>query len=756
MNIVNGSVDHSDQLEVQPERASTTASARADEISERRRLGKRKALLLIGPCVLLALLHVGLALTRDRPLVFADEAGYLGNARFLAGGLPIKLYRSAAYSPGYSLLLVPFYWLGLSPARTYQAILILNGLLASTQYISLVYWMRRVLGERSPYAYAIAFVTSLYPAFLVQPLLAMSESAVVPLSAVLPLVAYATVEKKRASMAALFGALVAYLYVVHPRYICSLALAAFGVTALAVARVLPRRSALAALLTLGSGALAGRALMNYVTAANHGGAVSAGSRLHSLTTSSGLAKLALEMAGQYWYLVAATAGLAVVGLLALGALALRSPEGGRRLESPGWNAIVFTLLGAGLAFNVSSLFMSTGDRVDHFIYGRYNEGTLAPFIATGLWAMFRRETTWRATARTLGVVLASALLLPPLLIWARGDAWLGHTNVGNILGIILQWEWFSETRLLGIGAVAAGAYLLLVFAVRWRPVWSIVLLAGMFLPVAFEGHRRFLKTQQGRAARQVLFDRVAALPDISKISYDASYSDPPTLFFGQYILPKTEFVFFESARGEQPPSDIVLGHESWPGADELPAELLGRDRLGYSLWRLQKGCTTSGDVAAGFGAATPPGVTATGFYPAESWPIGAVRWTNGQASIQIPVLKPAFAARNLYVDIASVGPSRNRVVISANGRELFSGKLGKGRSRLLLSLENVPAESPLDVQIQSRTFVPAESSTSADARTLGVALHDLRVLDERCLSDASLFGSDQARVVDGPRPTVNE
>jgi hypothetical protein len=108
MNLVNGSVVPSEQPEEQPERSSIETRAPADEGSERRALDKRKALLLLGPCLFLAALHVGLALTRDRPLIFADEAGYLGNARFLAGGLPIKLYRSAAYSPGYSLLLVPF------------------------------------------------------------------------------------------------------------------------------------------------------------------------------------------------------------------------------------------------------------------------------------------------------------------------------------------------------------------------------------------------------------------------------------------------------------------------------------------------------------------------------------------------------------------------------------------------------------------------------------------------------------------------
>ncbi len=69
---------------------------------------------MVVPCLGLVVLHVLFALTRDRPLIFADEAGYIGNARYLAGGLPIKMLNSAAYYPGYSLLLMPVFWLGLS------------------------------------------------------------------------------------------------------------------------------------------------------------------------------------------------------------------------------------------------------------------------------------------------------------------------------------------------------------------------------------------------------------------------------------------------------------------------------------------------------------------------------------------------------------------------------------------------------------------------------------------------------------------
>lgn len=152
--------------------------ASAIEAAPRMRERLLRRVWLIAPCVVLVVLHVLFALSRDRPLIFADEAGYIGNARYLAGGLPIQMLKAGAYYPGYSLLLTPLFWLGLSAPQTYRAILILNGLLISTTFISLIFWIRWVLADTSKHGYGIALAASVYPTFFVQPGFAMSESAV--------------------------------------------------------------------------------------------------------------------------------------------------------------------------------------------------------------------------------------------------------------------------------------------------------------------------------------------------------------------------------------------------------------------------------------------------------------------------------------------------------------------------------------------------------------------------------------------------
>jgi hypothetical protein len=705
-----------------------------------------RSLLIIGPCLILIILHVTLALMRNRPLIFADEAGYIGNARYLAGGLPIKLLKSVAYSPGYSLLITPLFWLGLSPAHTYQAILIANGLLLSTCYVSLVYWVRWVLSDDSRYAYLIAFATSLYPAFLVQPLFAMSESAIIAISSALPLSAYWLVRSKKAWAGVLFGFLVAFLYAVHPRYLGTIGVAVAGIAALGVARVLPRRALVASLLTLGTGVILGRQLTAFTNEASSGHTIDAGAKLSKLPTTAGIYNLLIEAMGQFWYLVVASYGLAVLGLIGVIALGMRPAADSPRRASPAWNALIFTVGSAAVGFGVSSLFLSGASRVDHFIYGRYNEGVVAPFIATGLWSLTQLgRAWWSLTWRALFVAL-SGTVLAALLLWGRGVAWEGRPNLANVLAIVPQLQALSENDLLGISLLAAGGYLAVALASLWRPWLGIGLLAAIFSFIGYHSHLYFLGMQAGRAQRQVLYDRIATMPGVDRISYDASYFDPVSLFFGQYFLPHTEFDFFESDRGEQPKSPYFIGRQKWARAKEFEPLVISKDKLGFTLWGPPLGgcCPANDPSLMSFGSKPVPGVAEEGFYNPENWPTGPARWTNGDARLWIPIKPSDLATSHLLVDIASVGPSANRVSLYANGNQLFRGKIAKGRSTLVFPLSDVPADDKLDVKIESDTFVPHDHSDSEDMRQLGVALHSIRVMRECCLLEHNPFSPAKA------------
>jgi hypothetical protein len=695
----------------------------------------QRVLWLLVPCLVLIVLHVAVALSRDRPLIFADEAGYIGNARFLAGGLPIKMLKSGAYYPGYSLILAPLFWLGLEPQKTYQAILVVNGLLVSTAFVSLVYWLRRVLGESSRYAYGIAFAASVYPSFFVQPGFAMSESAVIGVSSVLPLLVYWLVQSKRLLAGVAVAAVTVFLYAIHPRFVGTVGIVVVGFGVLSALRVLSWRVTLPSWLVLAVCMLGTKRLSAYVKVANQGGSFDGGNRAAVLLTPRGIWSLTLEVLGQFWYLEAATAGLVLVGVIASIRLLIWPAKalGGR--TSPAWIAQLFTIVTAALAFAVSCAFMSEPERVDHFIYGRYNEAVLAPVLAVGIWELTRAGKAWRSHASKVPVVAAGLVLTAVVLHWARGDAWLEKANMANILALIPYMKLVSGLKLVTISLVALAVYLVVTVSMRWRPWLGIAVLSSCFLVGSVFAQRSFLSMQRGRATRQVLFDRATRLTDIDRVSYDQSYFDPVTLFFGQYILPTAAFDFFESSRGQMPKSDYILGHQKWPAASTLSAELIGRDKWGYSLWSAKGCCSKSDQSFTIYGAEAVAGVAEAGFYTTEAWPIGPVRWTNGEASLSIPVDKAAIPTSNVYVDIAEAGATKSRIVVFANGRELFNGKVVRGRSRLTLPLSNIPLEDVLELKIKSDTFVPSEGQGNEDSRQLGIAIRAIRIVRECCMAE---------------------
>ena len=73
-------------------------------------------ILVLVPYLLLVVVHLLMGLQMKQPTVLADEVGYLGNARYLAGVASMPDLRYCTfYHFGYSLFLVPLFWLFKDP-----------------------------------------------------------------------------------------------------------------------------------------------------------------------------------------------------------------------------------------------------------------------------------------------------------------------------------------------------------------------------------------------------------------------------------------------------------------------------------------------------------------------------------------------------------------------------------------------------------------------------------------------------------------
>jgi hypothetical protein len=185
--------------------------------TEPRRLGW----LLVAGYLLQVALRLAISYGRAGPINFADETGYLVNARVLSGGLPGQLDTAAFYRGGYSLLLVPAFWLGHGPLWEYRYVLVTNAVLSSLTFPLVYALLTRVFRVSRGVAAGAAFLAALYPPLVVTTQFAWAESLlpVLVLAAAITLAATTTATGRWAAVgwAVACGSCAGALYTTHGR-----------------------------------------------------------------------------------------------------------------------------------------------------------------------------------------------------------------------------------------------------------------------------------------------------------------------------------------------------------------------------------------------------------------------------------------------------------------------------------------------------------------------------------------------------------
>ncbi|WP_188192829.1 hypothetical protein [Nonomuraea sp. SYSU D8015] len=364
---------------------TTLSMARVPESALREEQGRPRRLwwlLAVGWAV-----HVALRLWLYRyhagPVANPDETGYLLAARWLAGGPGADLSGSTFYQGGYALLLVPVFWVTSDPAVAYRMVVVAGSVAAAGAFPLAYALLRRLaLGWRA--ALVMAFAAGLSPALLVFAGLALAD-AILPVLVLAWLIAvHDLAARGSVSAGAAAGALAGYATAVHLRGMVVLAVCALVVGALI--RRVPRAAAVAALGAAGLTVLAGQALNGALAAALYprGARDLSGMLADRLTSLDGQAWALSGAAGQFWYLIAATWGLAGVGLAGAAVVLLRrsAPLPQRVLAG----ALLATTLGIAYA---SSAALPDEHRVGNYAYGRYLACVAVAWTLAGLIVLVR-------------------------------------------------------------------------------------------------------------------------------------------------------------------------------------------------------------------------------------------------------------------------------------------------------------------------------------------------------------------------------
>lgn len=313
--------------------------------------------------------------------ITADEPATLAMSRWLSGSGRWSMFGFSTWQPGLAIVAAPIHLVVDDRTQLLRSILVLNAVISAIAALVLVRVLRRLVDAPSTFVYFAAAAVALAPMSMVSSTFVWAEP-LVTLSFLTSLVwLMRFYEGHRLVDGAAAIAFAAGGWLSHGRL-----LMLFGiVVVLVLGRALATREREQAIVLAGVATLSYAmctAIASVVTAqvwdtpARTNSVRGIGARFFDVPGA------ATSLLGQVWYQLVATCGVVVIGVVAVVRAGAHDPEHPNR-------SVDARLLGACVIPQValSVVFMIDRTRVDHDIYGRYNDAILWPVLALGLITM---------------------------------------------------------------------------------------------------------------------------------------------------------------------------------------------------------------------------------------------------------------------------------------------------------------------------------------------------------------------------------
>lgn len=434
----------------------------------------------IGALIAFVLLRAAVVLTADRPAITPDESGTWAIARYLTGGDPLIFMRDM---PKYPLVagmaVAPWSLLPGDPVLRYRlALLALSALTVVAAW--LVRSTLRELAIGGPLVPAVGFVAVLlFPATFATGSFTWAEPTIV-LCLVAVMWSVVRLVHRPAVAPLVVGAVAAGLApATHGRLVAVPVVWVLLLVWMVVRRHDPRigvaHGAAAATVTVGV-ALACRALGSAVvdTLWDDPSTVARFEPGTSVLDPDLWAMFGAVLAGQVWYLLVSTGGLALVGAAVLAHRCLRPRDAADRITAVAVGALLSSVVAVSVL--TTAVAHHAGDtsrasifalRPDHLVYGRYNDVVglvLAVIGVAGLSTIRGRRAAVPLLAAAAGAMFVCAL--PP---WLRMPDTVADTMDLTIAGTAVLVRSDGALPLLGQSLLGALVALVVALACRRGP-----------------------------------------------------------------------------------------------------------------------------------------------------------------------------------------------------------------------------------------------------------------------------------------------
>jgi hypothetical protein len=528
------------------------------------------------------------------PSTRPDELSYLLNGRVLTGHneTPLPGVR-AFYQAGYSMVTAVGALFGASIEVQFRVSLFINMFFVLLTGLALYGLMARHFSISARWAALVAASISVAPSVAAFSLFVYAESLSRLLIAVVVLLVFEISSSATVSKMIATGAVAAFLPIVHGRFVLLLPLTVFVMIGIALFAQ-PRRyqSLVAGLSTCVVVYLTCDQLNMHLRNELYVASVGKEDRiLERMTTLSEWPSILRSAAGQMWYLISTSFGLAFVGLAVL-TLAVW-----QHLSKRSWREAIPAIYVIGIVGAValtSSVQLAYVTRADHLIYGRYVEA-MSPVLVAIACAALLASFRWRLWVLSLAVVAAlTGILLiatdgdrlremiaanryfsPPNAIaldWTRdifapiGYVVLAMIFIGIAMGILMLW-WRSATyALVFLGCIGA-------FATIYTATQTVI---------PYNEIRDEL----------VLDNRIKALTDEDKrsdtqVAVDFNTSAANAFVHYRYLVHPIQLVLINQRNVVQPNVNCVISNNSKPPATTGWMQGGDEPELDLTLWMRQ-------------------------------------------------------------------------------------------------------------------------------------------------------------------------
>ena len=422
------------------------------------------------------------------PSIRPDEWGYLLNGQVLIGHEEVRLPFSEMYPAGFGFVTGAWAWISGSLHSAYRLTLFTNvALIAVLAYLVVAFAVRTLHASRTT-GYLVAALVVASPGTLAGSLFALPETLCKVLFMLLVVLLVRLISEPRVLLVIVFGALSGIAPVFSGRLIAITMSAALLLALLLWKRVLNRSLAVFGIVSILLGYGVTRILNSVVRDVLYYGRPSGESRILGRATTVNLwPEVIREIAGQIWYVSAATACLAIVALVVTFRVATRrtSLESMDKNESIERFTYVFILLTFVFLIVLGALQLALGKRADHFIYGRYVEMCVPALFAIACVTLEKSKLLslrlWRASIVFYTLLTASYVLLERADVVWRAVSIDGPMRTANVLAIDALTHVVRHPGLLTMTPVICAVSLLIMYWYKRHQGGALIVLSALLL-----------------------------------------------------------------------------------------------------------------------------------------------------------------------------------------------------------------------------------------------------------------------------------